>query len=278
MNVLFTGRGTSGSWQIRGEQIAAAMGAKAQPMAPRQAAHAVVGIKRLPDRLVTAHAYAPMLWDVVDAWPQPEGNAWGRSRCLEWLSGELARIKPAAVIAATDQMRKDVESLGVQAFWLRHHHRPKIKPNPIRAHIETVGYEGSAQYLSAALPGILRQTMAIGAKFVINPAHLADVDVVLAFRNSKGYAPRSWKSGVKLANAHGSGTPFIGCEEAGYLEIATGVEYWAEDEEGLGVALAWLADQSVREQISDRFRRAAYSVDDAARDLAAFLDSVVGKL
>jgi hypothetical protein len=106
---------------------------------------------------------------------------------------------------------------------------------------------------------------------VVNPDTLADCDVVLALRDARGYPPRNWKSAVKLSNAHGSGTPWIGCTETGYTEIATGCEYWADNASQMRVALEWLKDQLTREQICDRFVQAAYPVESAAADLHRFL-------
>lgn len=85
---------------------------------------------------------------------------------------------------------------------------------------------------------------------------------------------QNWKPGTKCENAHASGTPFVAFPECGYLEIATGAEYWAEKPADLPICFDWLEDQSAREQIHDRFIRASYSVEDAARDLKAFLEEI----
>lgn len=144
-------------------------------------------------------------------------------------------------------MAEDCEGFGIPVLWLPHHHRPGIARNPIREEIRKVGYEGSPQYINQWRPHIEAECQRIGAEFVVNPPRLADVDVVLALRDAKGYAPRFWKSNVKLANAHGSGTPFIGCRESGYIETASGAEYWADNPVELRVAMDWLKSQSARE-------------------------------
>jgi hypothetical protein len=275
MRVLMTGRGTSGSWQIRGEQLGAALGARVEPVAvgPR-GADVVVAVKRLPDDLLRRLRGVPLVWDIVDAWPQPGGNEWGRTLCMRWLAQEIARIRPAAIVAATRAMADDLAVFDLPVLWLPHHHRPGIASNPVRSRIEVVGYEGSPGYIESWRPAIERECARIGARFVVNPPQLADVDVVFALRGSRGYAPRYWKSGVKLANAHGSGTPWIGVREAGYLEIASGAEYWADTPAELRIALDWLSDQSAREQVSDRFRARAYGVDAAAAALKEFVACV----
>lgn len=282
MKILFTGRGTSGSWQIRGEQMAAALGPDARALAarwqlPQMAAEDfVVVVKRIDDsHLKQLHAQgARIVWDVVDAWPQPQGNKWSKDEALEWLAGQLQRIRPTAVIAATNRMAKDCARFGVPVLWLRHHHRPHILPNPIRDRVTVIGYEGARNYVENWERLIRRECNRIGASFVMQPDHLADCDIVLGLRDHIGYPPRQWKSGVKLANAHGSGTPFIGGREAGYLETATGAEYWADSGDELRTAIDWLRDPTAREQVADRFRAKAYSVQQAAADLRAFLCSL----
>lgn len=274
MKLLFTGRGTSGSWAIRGAQLGHALNADAVPNAIHSDADVVVVVKRVEDRTLRAMRGRKIVWDVVDAWPQPAGNDWNEREAQAWLAREMERIKPDAVIAATSRMAQDLRRFGLPVLWLKHHHRPGIRRNPIRERITVVGYEGSPSYIAKSQGAIRAECERIGARFVVNPETLADCDVVLAMRDAKGYAPRNWKSNVKIANAHGSGTPFIGCREAGYLETATGAEYWADSQRELRVALDWLCDQTSREFISDRFLRSAYSVEHAARDLLRFLESI----
>jgi len=273
VNILFTGRGTSGSWRIRGAQIAGVLGADAIPNAVSTDADVVVLVKRVEDRTLRAMRGRKLVWDCVDAWPQsgPHGNEWTEREAKEWLKCEVERIQPRALIASTHKMAEDMAIFGLPVLWLRHHHRPGIARNPIRERVTVVGYEGAPQYIQAWLPAIQRECKRIGATFTSHPDRLADCDVVLALRSQKGYPARAWKSGVKLENAHASGTPFIGCRESGYAEIATGCEYWADTADELRVALDWLADQSTRELIHDRFVQGAYPVERAASDLLRFL-------
>lgn len=275
MKILFTGRGTSGSWRIRGAQISAALGAEAIPNAIHSDADVVVIVKRVEDRTLRALRGRKVVWDCVDAWPQgsPAGNTWTEREAKDWLRREVDRIQPAALIAATARMAEDMKEFGLPVLWLRHHHRPGIVRNSIRERVRVVGYEGSASYLDGCQKWIRAECERIGATFVVNPDRLADCDIVLAMRNVKGYAPRHWKSAVKLENAHASGTPFIGARECGYTEIATGCEYWGDGAGELRIALNWLADQSARELVSDRFLQAAYPVERAAADLRRFLQA-----
>jgi len=271
MRLLFTGKGTSGSWRIRGSQLAAQLGAEAIPNAIHSDADVVVVVKRVEDRTLRAMRGRKLVWDVVDAWTQPVGNIWNEREAFNWLRAEMERIKPDAVIAPTARMAEELRHFGIPVLWLRHHHRPGIARNSIRERIMVVGYEGSPIYLDGCQKWIREECERIGARFVVNPDRLADCDIVIAVRNAKGYPPRHWKSAVKLENAHASGTPFIGARECGYTEIATGCEYWADGPGEFRTALDWLADQSTRELICDRFVQSAYPVERAAADLHAFL-------
>jgi hypothetical protein len=237
-------------------------------------ADVVVLVKRVRDETLRAVRHAKIAWDVVDSYPQPAGNDWTEREAKDWLDRELNRIQPNAVIAATKKMAEDLKPYGLPVLWLRHHHRPGIQRNPIRERVTVVGYEGARQYIEPWRTAVEAQCKRIGASFVINPDRLCDCDIILALRGSNGYPPRNWKSNVKIANAHASGTPFIGGREQGYLEVATGCEYWADTPKELGIAFDWLRDQSARELIHDRFVRAAYSVEQAAADLYAFLRTI----
>lgn len=143
--ILFTGRGTSGSWQIRGVQIGGALRGNVCPapdVIPR--CDLAVLVKRpsagLVDRLHAAKV--PIVWDIVDAWPQPAGNDWDRPSCLAWLRQQVETIRPAALVAATEQMAIDCEEFGLPLIALRHHARPEQEINPIRDRVRRVGYEG----------------------------------------------------------------------------------------------------------------------------------------
>lgn len=275
MRLLVTGRGTSGSWQIRGEQLGAELCATVRPLATVEdcrSADMVVAVKRM--NLATLAAIRasgrPWVWDMLDAYPQPACSEWTRGESIVWAKREINLHQPTAVIWPNARMREDCDP-GLPGIVLRHHHRPGIKVNPVRPEVKSVGYEGAAAYLGAWRGTIEAECHRRGWTFSVNPDHLASLDIVLAVRDSGGYAGRHWKSAVKLANAHGSGTPFIGQQEAGYLEAATGAEYWTEDQAGLRVCFDWLEAQSTREQVADRFRQRAYTVEAAAADLQGFL-------
>lgn len=269
MKILFTGRGTSGSWKIRGVQLGQALGAHVEAMSTKPADIAVA-VKRVPDVLCKA-LRGRLVWDVVDAFPQPHGNHWDEKECKHWLAREVERIKPIGLIAATQAMAKDCEAFGLPVLWLPHHYRPGSRKNPIRPEVKVIGYEGGPDYLRDWRPAIERECERIGATFRVNPDHQAELDIVLALRSATGYAARNWKSNVKLANAHGSGTPWIGCREGGYQEMACGAEAWADDPAQLRWAIESLMDYGVRSEISAKFLKAAFPLEAAAARLREWL-------
>lgn len=271
--ILFTGRGTSGSWQIRGAQIAKAMGEKAIPKAREShvaSADTVVVVKRL-DRpeLLKGKRWA---WDLVDFYPQPECTKWCRSEAIHWVKSQIQKHQPTGVIFPNKRMAQDCKT-SKPSTTIYHHHRPDIAINPIRDKVQVVGYEGSPGYLGSWGRLLTKECNRRGWDFVVNPSQLADCDIVVAFRDESvnGYAQRHWKSNVKLANAHGSGTPFIGPCENGYSETATGYERWVELPDQLSQALDELECPDFRRTIHRNFIASRLSVHTVADQYRAFL-------
>jgi hypothetical protein len=275
MKLLFTGRGTSGSWQIRGCQLGNTMGATVLPNALDVAPYDFsVLVKRPTAELLQRfrRTGTKVIWDVVDAWPQPAGNEWNKRRCLDWLEEQIFMIRPAGIVAATKAMAEDCNRFGVPVLALPHHARPGLRVNPIRP-VKVVGYEGGEQYITKWRPVIEAECARRGWQFVTQPIEIADVDIVLALRDSEGYAPKNWKSNVKLANAQGSGTPVICNRECGYLETASGAEQWADDEAELHAAFDALECTSIRLQANKTLRAAAPSIDSVAATYVEWLRS-----
>jgi hypothetical protein len=137
VRVLVTGKGTSGSWQIRGEQLGRAIGATVKPKADGNFDLAVVVKRgRFPN--------LPVVWDIVDAYPQ--SRPWKKDEAIAWVRGSIKAQRPIAVIWPNKRMREDCDT-GLPGIVLPHHYRPGIEANPIRERIQTVGYEGSPKYL-----------------------------------------------------------------------------------------------------------------------------------
>lgn len=277
MNLLFTGRGTSGSWQVRGVQLGQACKAKVRARASMShimAADVVVVVKRVTPEILVAlrHTGKPWVLDCVDFYPQPVCTDWSREDSIAWVREKIRALRPTAVIWPNERMRQDCDT-GIPGMVLPHHHRPGIEVNPVREQVQAVGYEGSPSYVGEWIQPIVGACATRGWRFHVNPQSLADVDIVIACRGAEfnGYAQRHWKSGVKLANAHGSGTPFVGPQECGYLETSTGLELWADDVSAIGECFGRLACQSTRQAIHDAFIAHRYGVDKAAGDLVEFL-------
>lgn len=277
MRILITGRGTSGSWQIRGEQLGHALGATVRPRAQNvQGFDAVVIVKRAEQHQVDLvhRAGAPLIWDVVDAWPQPEGNHWPEGSCKAWLRQEVRRIRPNAIVAATQAMAADCAEFGVPVLALPHHARPGFTSTPMRP-MHVLAYEGGTQYIGGWFTLLEAECHRRGWVFVVNPAVLRDVDALVAVRDQDGYAPRMWKSNVKLANAQATGTPIVCCREAGYLETTRGGVLWADTPSEMRAALDTLSNSVARQQLAAELLTWHPSIHTVATTYANWLKEVV---
>lgn len=282
LRVLFTGKGTSGSWQIRGVQLGGAIGATVVAQASRAVIEAhdlVVLVKRGPDDLVRRihEAGKPLVWDVVDAWPQPAGSHWQLEPCLQWLRQRLHELRPAACIAATPAMERDIEAERVPALCVWHHARPGQAINPLREHLAAIGYEGSEAHLGSWAQHLEAAARRARVRFVLQPARLADVDIVVALREQTGYAARNWKSNVKLANAQGSGTPAIIGAESAYYETRSRHEVTVVNAQGLADAIEFLRPVSVRQRAAAAMLAVAPSLQACAAAYLDFLTSVAAQ-
>jgi glycosyltransferase involved in cell wall biosynthesis len=216
-----------------------------------------------------------VVWDVVDAWPQPEGNHWSREQALDWLHGQVAAIRPLAVVAATRRMAEDLQPAAATVLALPHHARPGLRPQALRGTVTRLGYEGSRKQLGRWREVLEAECTRRGWAFVMNPTSLADVDIVAALREAEGYPPRHWKSNVKLANAQACGVPIVCNRECGYLETASGGERWADDENELATALDSLTAADARRDAAVRLSSDAPTLEALARRYRAWLESLV---
>ena len=278
--LLVTGIGRHGSWSIRGKQMGTALGATIRPIATSAdigTSDLVVVIKSACESLIDDlhRSRRPWVLDILDGYPQPESSFWDRGQAVAWVRRRIEQWQPTAVIWPTRRMQLDCE-VELPSLVLPHHYRPGIARNPIRTRIGKIGYEGDVEYLDGWHGAVHDECRRRGWRFVVNPKSLADVDIVLALRGVArgGYVNRHWKSNVKLANAHGSGTPFIGQRECGYLETACAAELWAENMEELGDAFDRLTPNPVRARIAMQFLQAAYSLEEMAGVLKRFLKTL----
>lgn len=278
MKILHTGRGTAGSWKIRGEQLGEWVKPKAQLQACKNADWIVLVKKPslyLMDRI--HESGTPWVWDTVDPYPQPECSGWSRGQGVSWMKRKLEEYRPDGVIFATQRMADDCKP-EIPFTVIYHHHMPNIKVNPIRQEVKTVGYQGDPKYLGKWLSYVNRECKKRGWEFIINPKALADVDIVVAFRDHpwNGYVQKHWKSNVKLANAHGSGTPFIGQKECGYTETGAGLEVCAEDEQELCDAFDSMTYE-FRKEVNSTFLQASITAKQCRASLKSFIQTLQGR-
>jgi len=277
-SVLVTGRGTSGSWAIRGQQLGTAIGATVTPRVENAKGFSKVIIVKRHEKAILRSAKrsgVPLVWDVVDAWPQPIGNVWGRTECMQWLRESIRAIEPTAIVAATPKMMTDIRELGFRGpvISVPHHAWPGKPLNPVRQDIKRVGYQGGAQHLGDWQKWLNVECARRGWEFVINPGSLSEVDVVVALRHDTGYAPMNWKSNVKLANAQGSGTPIICARECGYVSTAGGAELWADTREEVSERFGYLTGHFIRSELAQRLYESKINLHDVAAEYKRWLSS-----
>lgn len=280
MRILFTGRGTSGSWKIRGEQLGGTLGAVVLPNAGEHAirqADIVVLVKRPgPDLIpILKKLKKRWVWDVVDFYPQPACTKWGREKSVDWVKKQIKAFNPTAVIWPNARMENDCAT-GCASSVIYHHYNPSVVLRSLRADIQTVAYEGSPKYFVRWGKIISQLCAERGWELVINPGPNVSRDVMVAYRDSafNGYAQKHWKSNVKLANAHAAGIPFVGAVEDGYLETATGREFLCDTTEE--IAAAFDSMQSVDKRIAMRkaYLDSRIPISLVATQYRAFLESV----
>lgn len=224
MNLLICGSG-KGSWEMRGIQLGAALGARVTSYpTPDDAAWADVVVlvkKRAVELAPLIHrAKKPIVWDALDFWSQPAHNTYKADAAKFALQSQIAVIKPALVIGATQAMTAAARAF-CPAEYLPHHSWAGLVPTPPREQVEVVAYEGNALYLGRWHGWLTEACAKRGWRFVVNPPNLADADIIVAFRDGPwdGWICREWKSGVKVVNAIAAGRPFISHDSAAVREL-----------------------------------------------------------
>ena len=278
MNVLFTGRGTGGSWAIRGDQLGGKIGrAKGKAtLDDMREADLIVLVKRPAPGMIDniSKSGKPWVWDVVDFYPQPACTDWSKDKAIEWVRNQIKAFATLAVIWPNQRMADDCGA-GAGDLVLYHHHRIGMARNPVLDAVRVVGYEGGKVLgkWEKALASLCRER---GWKLAVNAGTHADWDVCVAFRDTpfNGYVQRHWKSNVKLSNCHGSGTPFIGSKESGYTETEAGGEVWCDNIDGLSEAFDAVEPWQYRSMVSESFLASAITLDDSANALNRWLQRV----
>lgn len=275
MKVLVTGRGGgAGSWQIRGEQLGAAIGADVfagAEMSEIRSADVVVVVKRTPADLIQRIRASGRPWvlDLVDGWPQPAGNAWSEREAKRWLRERLAVLQPHAVVFPTTQMREDSGWDG-PALVLPHHAWPKYERRPVADRVTRVGYEGAPSYLGMWHRVLQWECGLRGWEFVVN-GDLSTCQIGVALRDVPGYPAGAWKANTKLANLQTLGLPALISPEAGYREFGSTAQTEVVCAEHVGPALDALADAGMRQRLGDIAHAATPRLQDVARTYREWL-------
>lgn len=268
MNVLMVGADSRGSWQMRGVQLGAAMGARVtlKPTANDWAWADVVVLVKRAAMVFSKEARAckvPVVWDALDFWQQPEEN----SKPLQEHIGTALQIARDAnvsrIVCATQAMASDLGGV-----YLTHHCREGLKPTPIRDRAMVVGYDGTKKYLGRWLPALEKACADLGLNFGINPKNLPFCDVLVSFRDGKwdGEVCRRWKSGVKFVNAVVAGRPILSQPSAALDEIKP-FGLTVDAPEHLGQALARVVDVPTRclARTDSDFMASGFTVQAVAR-------------
>jgi len=222
MNVLMVGGGKGGSWEMRGRQLGAAIGARVTSVptiADWRWADLCVLVKRAArEHAPTAQAHGvPIVWDALDFWAQPAQNDLHQVAAHVLFGGAIAVIKPALTIGATQAM---ADACG--GVYLPHHSWDGLTPEPARETVSVVAYQGNTAYLGRWTSRLQKACAKRGWSFVVNPSDLRQADIIVALRDGQwdGFICREWKSGVKLTNAIAAGRPVIGQASAAMREMA----------------------------------------------------------
>lgn len=276
--IIVTGKGSSGSWQVRGVQLGTAIGADATPRGCDWNGYdLIIGVKRIPTSVLAAlkGRKVPFVWDIVDAWPQSEeenGNLWRKDKAIDWLRSTIALMGPDAIVFPTTTMLTDSGWKG-PSIVLPHHGWPKYARAKIRQAVHTVGYEGGERYLGAWREMISEECIRRDWFFSLNTNMMYN-DIVVAVRDMKGYPALHWKSNCKLVNIQALGLPAVCTVEDSYLEFGSCSEIFVVDRQSLSNAFDALAPYAARAKISDSMYESRITLDKVAQEYLAWLEQL----
>jgi len=280
MNILIVGAGR-GSWQMRGVQLGAALGARVTSTptdADWEWAERVVLVKRAALQWAKrAHVRGvPIVWDALDFWRQPPDNGLSAGAARALLGQMQDRIAPTLTVGATQAMAAAAAN-GRRSAYLPHQGHRDLVPTDAREVCQVVGYDGNPVYLDHWAAPLRAACRAVGWTFVVNPPTLAAVDILVALRGGiwDGWMCREWKSGVKAVNAILAGRPLITQPSAAVRELqplGSIIETVAQVRQ----ALETWAPHARRQQVVDlaRTRTTSFTVDTLAAQYAALLAEV----
>lgn len=291
VRVCFTGGSKAGSWEMRGEQMAATRtnwAAKHDLSSEDEARFdAFVFVKhpnaKVMKKLRTAGKL--VLYDVIDSWAQPADGLTHTSvsQARELFRRKWAGLSADVFIFANHTMFADLRPLVPGGTFLYHHYRPEYEPlKPLSEVARVVGYEGNSAYLGEWLPRLQAACDRLGLELRLNPADLRDVDIGFAARGGEhdSFLANRYKSNVKLANFYGAGIPcVVGAKEVSYHETDNGSVRFFADEAQLVAQLEALKDYETRKAVRESFLkvREAYSLPTICGRLESFIETAVSR-
>lgn len=279
MNLLIIGSG-KGSWEMRGQQLGAALGARVTSTpseADRRWADVVVLVKRAGLQWCqwVRQAGKPLVWDALDCWSQPAENRCHEAQARRLLMLQIATIQPTLTIGATEAMAE-----AAHGVYLPHHSWAGLVPTPARETVTTVAYQGNPQYLGAWHGALRRACADRGWTFTVNPVDVSGADILVAFRDGPwdGWMCRQWKSGVKAVNAIAAGRPLMTQPSAAVDELPV-IGSLIEAPSDLGDAFEEWADYAARDAVVRFCRGAApsFAVDAVADQYRHLLGDIADR-
>ena len=273
----------TGSWQIRGEQIAAMRSnwqAVIHPDADDLERFDLFCFIKKPDFKfleLVRRTGKPIVLDIVDGWKQPrDGFIYRNVPAARRLFKRLwDRIQADGYIFPTETMRKDLGDLVSTSTTIYHHYYPLLRKNPVRAKVKTVGFVGKG--LGAWKARLSKACKQRGIEFIMNPKDHSELDIVVIVRGGTrgSFLARRYKSNVKLANAYGSGTPaLVHAGEMSAHDTDNGEVLFFSDEPGSFEKQLdrLINDHALRKRISEKFLVSSryYDIETIADQFEAF--------
>jgi len=240
VKVLFCGGSErSGSWEMRGVQIARGGGwdAVSSPSLEQvKAADIIVAVKRVKGNLadMLRGSGKPVIWDALDFWKQPEESTIDNLEDAKALAApHIERLAPVLIIGANKQMADDLGGICI------YHH---ARLGAVRGQGKEITYDGHPRYID----GLRVPFQKIGWSFRMG-APWKETGAILSARRGGdgGWLARRWKSNVKAANAIACGVPFIAEPDQAYLEtVPSEMALWFEKQEDLNSKIDLLVTPS----------------------------------
>lgn len=266
MNVLFCGGSPkSGSWKMRGVQIAEAGGwvhANVPTVEQIKSADVVVVVKRFTNTLIgeIRRQGKTLVYDILDFWPQNSDAPKDLADGMLLVKDHIAKIQPDAIITANKCMANDLTGCAKHVGHIYHHYRLDAR---LVSGGSVIYYDGDLRQLGKWGIMLERHAKENGYKFAVGKPQ---DDAAALFSARTNNLSMRWKSNVKAANAHGYGIPLISRPENSVIETHPYALLYDSDEE-LGRAVLSIADAPI-----DTVMRQNYSLGAAIRNYREFLE------